>query len=227
MTGVQTCALPIYVSHAAISLADYLGAKEIYLFGLDFSFPQGKSYARGTYLYKFFGSISNRKTPEESLFFQFLLRNENITLDKKDNYILYTTKPMISYKERLEKAAFSLRSNLVPQDGMGVPLNIDNNRHRERAQNKKTLFAAGKANMTAKEFLESYTQKIQSLSRPCHPLAKYFQDLQDTEKDLWFTMFPATAKIRKETGPLEGIEILDRVKNWSLEVLKHTLSSLY
>ena len=215
------------VSHAAISLADFLGAKEIYLFGLDFSFPQGKSYARGTYLYKMFGSISNRTSPEESLFFQFLLRNENITLEKKDDYILYTTKPMISYKERLEKAASSLSSNLVPQHGMGVPLNIDTNRLVGRPQNKKTLFAAGKANMTAKSFLESYKQKIRSLSTPYHPFAKYFQGLDDTEKEVWFTMFPATAKIRKETGPLEGIEILDQVRNWSLEVLKHTISSLY
>lgn len=215
------------VSHAAISLADFLGAREIYLFGLDFSYPQGKSYARGTYLYNFFSSISNRKSSIESQFFQFLLRNENINLERKDDYILYTTKPMISYKERLENAALSLKGTLLPQEGMGVPLSIPEKPPTERVESSKTLFAAGRARMSAKEFLISYLEKIQSLPDPQSPLAKYFHGLEDSEKELWYTLFPAAAKIRKESGPLEGTEILRRVKHWSIEILEHTLTSLY
>lgn len=51
------------VSHAAVSLAYALGAEEIHIYGADFSYPQGKSYARGTYLYPFFHSHSNRLSP--------------------------------------------------------------------------------------------------------------------------------------------------------------------
>jgi hypothetical protein len=42
------------VTYAAISLAEYLGAREIELYGADFSYPEGVTYARGTYIYPFF-----------------------------------------------------------------------------------------------------------------------------------------------------------------------------
>ena len=57
------------VSHAAVSLADTLGADEIHLFGTDFSFPNGKSYARGTYIYPYFMERDSRTAPLEARFF--------------------------------------------------------------------------------------------------------------------------------------------------------------
>ncbi|HSV55884.1 MAG TPA: 6-hydroxymethylpterin diphosphokinase MptE-like protein, partial [Magnetospirillaceae bacterium] len=42
------------VTHAAVSLADSLGARRILLYGADFSYPMGSSYARGTYIHRYF-----------------------------------------------------------------------------------------------------------------------------------------------------------------------------
>ena len=89
------------VSHAALSLAEQLNPEEIYLFGIDFSYPQGKSYAKGTYLYPYFGSFENRTQPLESSLFSFLLRNKNIKKEKIGEKYRYTLKSMSSYKERM------------------------------------------------------------------------------------------------------------------------------
>ena len=62
------------VTHAAVSLAHCLGARSITVFGADFSYPGGKPYSRGTYLYDFFESSQSRVTPSESRFFSFIFR---------------------------------------------------------------------------------------------------------------------------------------------------------
>lgn len=66
------------VSHAALSLAALLGAEDILLFGIDFSYPEGKSYARGTYIYRYFRAREQRFTPLETQNFSFLLSNRSM-----------------------------------------------------------------------------------------------------------------------------------------------------
>ncbi len=56
------------VTHAAVSLARSLGAREISIYGADYSYPDGKMYARGTYLYDFFACRQDRLSPIESQF---------------------------------------------------------------------------------------------------------------------------------------------------------------
>ncbi len=75
------------VSHAALSLAGLLRPDEIYLFGVDFSFPEGKSYARGTYIYPLFRSQEQRTLPLETSFFSFLRRNERMIRDRQPDYV--------------------------------------------------------------------------------------------------------------------------------------------
>ena len=62
------------VTYAAISLAEQLGANEIELYGADFSYPLGLSYARGTYIYRFFENRQNRLSPMEAQASAFLYR---------------------------------------------------------------------------------------------------------------------------------------------------------
>jgi hypothetical protein len=59
------------VTHAAVSLAEYMGAGKIQLYGADFSYPFGKSYARGTYIYPYFDLRQNRLRPFRVPVFRF------------------------------------------------------------------------------------------------------------------------------------------------------------
>ncbi len=65
------------VTHAALSLAEALGAETTLLAGADFSYPEGKSYARGTYIYGYFGQSQSRLSPLEALFSGFLFRGSH------------------------------------------------------------------------------------------------------------------------------------------------------
>ncbi|MEW5816880.1 MAG: 6-hydroxymethylpterin diphosphokinase MptE-like protein [Spirochaetota bacterium] len=214
------------VSHAAISLADSLGAEEIYLFGTDFSFPEGKSYARGTYLYPYFQFREDKFRSLENQFFAFLLRNNHIVKDRIGDTIRYTTKPMISYKERLEQASGSLSSRIVPVPGKGVPLRVDEKSGLSRARKVvHTIFSAGSPACDWKEFLTNYCKELENLTPPEEPLARYFRDLKSSERDVWTTLFPAAAALRREHGSrgVNGIEILIEVKKWSQEVIRKQL----
>jgi hypothetical protein len=71
------------VTHAAISLAERLGANEIELYGADFSYPNGVTYARGTYIYRIFENRQNRLLPLEAQASAFLYRTP---LEKKENH---------------------------------------------------------------------------------------------------------------------------------------------
>lgn len=210
------------VSHAAVSLADTLGAEEIHLFGTDFSFPNGKSYARGTYIYPYFMERDVRTGPLESRFFAFLMRNRNIVREYADYGIRYTTKPMISYKKRLEDAASELSARLVPEPGLGVPLQIHGKGTRKTENRISRFFSAGSAECGWREFLKTYRKGLAALPRPEDPLAAYFESLTPAERDLWTTLFPAAAVFRRNLGrdSVPGAAVLSDVRSWSLDILR-------
>ncbi|MBN2050985.1 MAG: motility associated factor glycosyltransferase family protein [Spirochaetales bacterium] len=213
------------VSHAAVSLADTLGAEEIRLYGTDFSFPEGKSYARGSYLYPYFMEREYRSVPLEGHFYSFLMRNKNIVKEYSPQGIRYTTKPMISYKERLEEASRGLQARLIPEAGLGVPLMIDASLKKKRSERVSRFFSAGKPECPWREFLADYHRGLTQLPEPFDPLASYFEALSAGEKDLWTTLYPAAAVVRKSRGKDSppGAAILSDVRTWSLDILRHYL----
>jgi hypothetical protein len=214
------------VSHAAVSLAEQLGADQIYLFGIDFSFPQGKAYARGTYLYNFFRSLETRMNGVETRFFSFIHKDKAILKEYSKNYIRYITKPMINYKERLESAIRNLRAQVIPIAGKGVPIKV-------RAasgvpaenRNINTLFAAGPHTSDWKEFLQSYLSGIEQLPKPVNPLMVYLSALNANQKDLWTTQLPVAADLGKHVSSkqTDGAALLEQVRTWTMEKLQRRL----
>ena len=51
---------------AAIDVARLLGAESVTLVGGSFAYPDGKPYARGTYLYRYYQTRSQRHRPVSS-----------------------------------------------------------------------------------------------------------------------------------------------------------------
>ena len=217
------------VSHAAVSLAESLGAQSIYLYGTDFSFPEGKTYARGTYLYPYFHSISGRRSSLENRFFSFLLRNENIIKVKEDGYLRYTTKPMISYKERLEESTARLSSRVIPMPGKGEHINVFNdNKRKDNSPIIGTVFSAGIPARPWNDFLHTYRDTLLGLPKAGESLSDYRSKLTKEQKDIVTTLFPAAAAIRRELEAhgikKVGINILKEVIEWSTEVIDTQLS---
>ena len=159
------------VTQAAVSLAEALGAQRILLYGADYSYPSGESYARGTYIHRYFRLRSGRKTPLESLFSSFLYKNLHVDREIDGaGSIRYITKPLQSYRLRLEAFASTLSARLEPVRGRGVEIRIaPSSQPRPQAGNRLSLFAPGRPSCTAREFLEGYRDglfRLPTLSAP-------------------------------------------------------------
>jgi hypothetical protein len=214
------------VSHAAISLADKLGAKEILLYGVDFSYPQGKSYARGTYLYPYFMSTSNRFTTTESSFVSFIFYNKKIVTKQTKYGISYTTTPMISYKERLEKASISLNAQIIQLGGIGVPIKLpEKDISYYKRSNITPFFAAGSSSNNWIDFLKEYSQKLKNLPDPGVSLSEYYSILTSSQKNICTTLFPAAAALRRSgKNDVNGAMILKHAITWTMQQIDTYIS---
>ncbi len=220
------------VSHAAVSLANTLGAEQIYLFGIDYSYPEGKAYTRGTYIYPYFRSMETRIKPLTTLLFQFIMRNKTISKISERGRIIYTTKPMSSYKTRLEEFLKTLNSTIIQIPGKGLPLQISGTRElKANKNNLPGLFAAGPYKQTWKDFLQYYQQLVMKLPEPYLPLGKYLKNLSIEERDVWLTQFPAAAAIREtpsnnpSSRSIAPSELLKEVRRWTLSKIEHILEN--
>ncbi|NOY08067.1 MAG: motility associated factor glycosyltransferase family protein [Spirochaetes bacterium] len=215
------------VTHAAISLTEKLEAQRVYLFGVDYSYPEGKAYSRGTYIYPLFRSMELRTKPLESLLFSFIMRNKTIERITNNGVIIYTTRPMSSYRVRLESLINTLNSNVIQAPGMGIPLHTNNTVKRlKRNSNLYSLFSAGSSPSDWLDFIYEYYKKVKKLPTPFAPIDKYFKNLKSEEKNIWITQFPAAAAIRESHGipDINSLRILEKVRLWTLSRIELILN---
>jgi hypothetical protein len=106
------------VAQAAVSLAVNLGAREVFLAGLDFAFPGGKAYSRGAFLYPVAASVQTRFLPAETWFLSFLLENRGRGQARN------TSRPLSLYRRRLEAFARSVPARLSVLPGAEVELDL-------------------------------------------------------------------------------------------------------
>jgi hypothetical protein len=212
------------VSHAAVSLAQFLGAKQIYLLGVDFSYPEGKAYCRNTYLYPLFRSQESRLNPLESLFLSFILKNATIMKDRIQGALRYTTRPLIGYKERLERYLQDWDVQVIPLPGRGVPLEFKH-KGRQEGRHQGHILAAGAPKTDWRAFLNGYLRDLQALPRPSSPISRYLYELDETQRSLWLTLYPAAAAFREHDPQDQTREhrLLSRVRDWSIAVAKRFL----
>ncbi len=211
------------VSHAAISLADKLGAKEILLFGVDFSYPKGKSYARGTYLYPYFISKSLRTNPGENSFVSFIFYNKHTVKKLKSYGITYTTTPMISYKKRLESASKNINAKIIQIESLGEVLDLP-----EKLINNLTnitpFFSAGSCSSSWETFLNEYRERLKKLPKPGISLSEYYSRLNPEQKQLCATLYPAAAALRRSgEKKVNGAMILTEAIEWTLDQIEKHL----
>jgi hypothetical protein len=207
------------VTHAALSLADELGASEIFIYGADYSYPEGKSYARGTYIYPYFMGKSGRKDSIESLFYNFLYRNDKIKMSKTDYGFRYTTRPMLSYKERLERYASEVSGHIIPVPGLGEEIIVPS--FEKQITSTRNILAAGRSKTDWKSFLSNYKENLIKLPNLSGSPTVYFSKLDYTDKDIWTTLFPIAAVLRKKYKDTDktASDILHEVRSWALDVI--------
>ncbi|MCL2233059.1 MAG: DUF115 domain-containing protein, partial [Treponema sp.] len=201
------------VTYAAVSLAQQLGAREIELYGADYSYPAGVSYARGSYIYPVFESRQTRFAPLEAQASQFLFRTP---LEKKSRAgtWYYETKTLTFYRERLEEKSGHMHAALVPVDGLGAPIRPVRNKSIQPPGLK--VFSSGKPAMGAGEFLCLYRSEIAALSGPGKNAAEYAASLKGGAQAVFSTLLPAAAAI-KQRRPQAGFrELFEETRKYCL-----------
>jgi hypothetical protein len=214
------------VTHASLSLADALGAREIRLFGADFSYPRGKCYARGTYIYRYFEIRASRFRPVESLFSEFLYRNPRLDRDASASSFRYVTKPLRSYRDRLEAYASTLTADFLPARGEGLPVREYLGASRALPHREKPAFAPGKQSGSFRDFLIRYRSILASLGIPANPPLTRIHSLPDESRDVWMTILPQAAAFSK-TSACRGIpasDLLSHTRDWTLGIIDDALN---
>jgi hypothetical protein len=213
------------VTHAAVSLAEYMGAGKIQLYGADFSYPFGKSYARGTYIYPYFDLRQTRLKPFESLFSAFLYRNQSLDRESDpDGSFRYVTKPLVAYRERLEALGMRSSSEIIRHRGCGVRTSIQF-RGSGKSGIQGRVFASGRPFQRPDEFLAYYLAELEGLPCPHEPAATYLDDLTGRERDVWTTILPSAAAIRREAGEHtpSPVDLLAETREWCIKTVRAEL----
>ncbi|MDR0878494.1 MAG: DUF115 domain-containing protein, partial [Treponema sp.] len=185
------------VTYAGLSLAETLGAERIEIYGADFSYPLGKTYARGTYIFPFFEKQQTRLLPMEALFSAFLYRTPFSAKTGEGTSWYYETETMRRYRVRLEEKAAVINARIISVPGMGAPVTIT----REKDFNEKRplrIFAPGKKRTSARDFLTGYRERIRALPPSGAGIQRWLARLDEEGRLLFTTMLPTAAALQRQ-----------------------------
>ncbi len=206
------------VTYAAAAFADISGAQEVRLFGGDFSFPNGRPYAAGTYLFPYFQSQSTRLSCSETLFWQFIINYE-----PRREWIgrswRWRTRSMDHYRESLEEAIKTMDYDFIQEPGSGVPISS----HQKNTPPAKyiSLLSAGPIKIGWKDFLAGYYDKLRTLPPLNGPPQDYLNGLEPTCRQAWATLLPAAAAFQKKHK--KGARAVEIARQWTMEYVKTNL----
>jgi hypothetical protein len=213
------------VTYAAVSLAEQMGADEIELYGADFSYPGGVSYARGAYIYSLFAKSQNRLSPLEAQCSDFIFRTpiEKIACrqDGGANSWYYENRLLKFYREGLEKKSFRMKAALMPAKGLGAPICV------KQAQNLKQstgTFSFGKAAMEAEDFLLFYKNEVESLPKPEKNAALYLGSLSDRQRSVFATILPLASHIKNRNSTAGFRELIEEAKAYTVKQIDNYLA---
>jgi hypothetical protein len=224
------------VTYACLSLAESLGAQRITVYGADFSYPSGRVYARGTYIYPFFERRQERRCPLEAQFSSFLYRSpflpaENAASNGGEIPPPYETAALRQYRKSFEQKIATMEAQVSAAPGPGMPISISGKSPSvsPNAHNRIfSLFAPGKMVMKAGQFLEQYRSAIAALpvfGTANGNAAVYLRNLSADERRVFVTLLPQTAAFRHRRPELALNDLLEAVKTYSVNEIDKVLNS--
>ena len=212
-----------HVTYAAVSLAQEVGAHEVFLFGADFSYPSGQPYAKNTYLYPYFQSRSNRLNGSENLFYSFISESHPRRERKPDGW-LWKTSSLNHYRESLEQAISVMECDCHLIAGRGIPIRIPDNAS-SRSENELgrvlTMLSTGAISMKWTDFLEAYLSRLSQLPPLNGPPQDYLEYLDTENRQAWATLLPSAATFRDEST--DGPAAVEKSRRWALARIRTLL----
>ena len=201
------------ITYTAVALAEKMGAEKIEMFGTDYSYPFGQTYAKGSYVYPYFEKKQKRLDTLEGLSSTFLYRTP---LSKKfnDKNWYYENASLSFYREQLEQKSIHADFELIHRQGSGAPIKLLSQTSKIK---KSNLFTYGKYLINAEDFLSEYMNNIISL-----PLSEPYNE---KHINIFTTLLPAAAALRHRDPHLNKKDLLEKTKNYCIEKIKKTLAN--
>ena len=215
------------VTYACLSLAGGLGAEKITVYGADFSYPHGKVYARGTYIFPFFEKKQNRLNPLEALVSDFLYRSPFLAPCGPVNY--YETATLRQYRERTIKKANSLNADVFFEPGIGPDIQTSERSKKNDGdqycgasstpgdKRNGVLYAPQRPRTSAREFLTAYKRAVEKLAVPETADGTWLGNLAMPEKEILYTLLPLAAALKRHNPSLYTISLLEAAKQYCIE----------
>ncbi|MDR2842803.1 MAG: DUF115 domain-containing protein [Spirochaetaceae bacterium] len=217
------------VTYAALSLAYSLGAKEISVFGADFSYPQGNIYTRGAYFYPYFHRRQNKLNTTESLVSSFLYKPQSLQMvsnDSNGSNWYYETSSLKMYKEKFQEKAACLNCTLIPEKGLGAKIELKNKNHATTYTVPKP-FLNGKLQNSAENFLNEYRKRITALGDNAQDFLQLKKDPSNINGIVWNTLLPTAASIRYKEKINDIKALSQEVKNYCAKKIEVIVKAMH
>ncbi|MDR1412212.1 MAG: DUF115 domain-containing protein [Spirochaetaceae bacterium] len=208
------------VTYAALSLAEYLGAGEIELYGADFSYPLGICYARGTYINPCLALRQNRLDPLEAEFSSFLYRSALLEKIGAGCSWYYQTPVLRGYREALEEKAGNLSASIKAAPGFGAPISLRTGHRDGYAARSLRLFSSGRASAGAASFLEQYREDIKAMPPLSGNIARRLAELPEKASLVLTTLLPLAAAVKGRQNEATASEIFEAARGHCLDELE-------
>ncbi|MDR1095093.1 MAG: DUF115 domain-containing protein [Spirochaetaceae bacterium] len=211
------------VTYAAVSLAAALRAKRVELYGADFSYPEGKTYTRGAYIYPYFDCRQDRFQPAEALFSSFVFRTKVLTKQAKGAGWFYQTPSLLMYKNRLSDLSARVGSVIIPVEGDGDTVSVlpKNNPEKWPAR----FFSTGANRMSAGAFLRFYHDAVDALPALCGSVDGYLSSLSPFQTEVFCTLIPSGASVKAGREAAVFAEVLEDTKRRSTALIQRVLAA--
>ena len=202
------------VTHAALSLAEESGAREVHLFGADFAYPRGRPYAAGTYIFPYFHSRSTRIQSAESDFWTFIA-NSSPRREVSNGIWRWRTAVMDHYRRSLEKAVNRLRCTFTMEPGGGPELTqapLPSLRHTDRLP---SILSGGPIKTDWRDFISDYRRRLEALAPFIGSPRDYLAALSPENRQVWVTLLPQAAGFREKC--IDGPSAVEKARDWTLK----------
>jgi len=224
------------VTYACLSLAERLGAQHITVYGADFSYPDGRVYARGTYIYPFFERRQGRRCSLETQFSSFLYRSPFLAAEGEvpSHEVpahVYETTALRLYRKSFERKVSMMEARVAAAPGRGIPLVLNPQTPPPAAVSAAgpaprarifNLFAPGKMVMDANRFLQQYRLSIEAL--PVYT-GVYLQNLNTDARRVVATLLPQMAAFKHRRPELSIPDLFEAVKRYSVNEIDRVLNA--
>jgi len=218
------------VTYACLSLAEYLGADHITLFGADFAYTGSQAYARGTYILPYFENRQKRFTPMEAQVSALLYRSPFLPPENGVKADYRETASLRFYRKKLEEKAVMMTASVTCMTGGGAPVRLGDrdlgdrrqelgDRGQELGDRRQGLGVRGQGlegdrglGDKAFEFLEGYRDDIAGLPL-LNDRENYFTKLDQKQTLIFTTLLPFAAAVRKRNPELKYNYLIEEVKN--------------